>query len=228
MAQIWTDDQLNQWSDDALGQIASDVHCIYVREPIEIQKGNSFYELPPYVRTLRRVAWRGRSLFALSWIEMDLLAPTTSGFDTPIGVPKFYAMAPEAPYAIRLFPIPNESFSATGFDPYAPQPNQSNCIIDFYRVPEATGASALPHYIQRRTLKAYVLWKAFAAEGKGQDLKASQFYLSKYQLLIEYFRHINEGCFVAKRYSLEDATLLQKNFRVPKPVLNSNFERIYY
>jgi hypothetical protein len=80
----------------------------------------------------------------------------------------------------------------------------------------------------RRTVKAYVLWKAFAAEGKGQDLQASAYYQSKYNFLIGVFRTINAGCFVSKHYSLGDSLLDPQNYRYPKPMLGPNFERVIY
>jgi hypothetical protein len=140
-------------------------------------------------------------------------------------------MHPTNPYDIRLYPTPNETFSIIGFNPYAPQVNQSNCIVDFYRVPDYTNSNpaiSLPPYILRRTQKAYVLWKAFAAEGKGQDLKASQYYGAKYDFLVEQFRKINEGAFVGKKYTVDDGMLSIDNFRYPRPLLPSQFERVQF
>ncbi len=231
---IWTESFLNTLNADAIGQIAVDVNCIFARECIATTGGTSVYTLPNYVRTLRRITWRGRTLDAVNWEEMILLTPATVGgfVESSQGRPLYYAMHPSNIYDVRLYPTPNESFTTAG-EPnvYAPQFNTPSCIIDYYREPDTTEANpviSLPSYISRRTKKAYVLWKAFASEGKGQNLRAASYYQMKYNFLIEQFRAINEGCFVSKKYSIEDGLLQIDNFRYPKPILNANFERIIY
>lgn len=239
---IWTDQQIAQWANDALGQIAVDLNCIWQRECIATLAGTSVLRLPNYVRSLARVTWRGRSLEPQSWEEMQFLTPATVFLDFPpnnavnreaVGKPLFYAPHPTDPYHIKLHPAPDESFSVSGEpNPYAPQHNSPSCIIEFWRQPttlEANPITALPAYIERRTQKAYVLWKAFAAEGKGQDMQASAFYQTKYNFLIDSFRKINEGCYVSKRYSLGEGGLLDpQRFRYPKPMHNPNFERTIF
>ncbi len=238
---IWTDTQLNQWSIDALGQIATDLNCIWARECVATENGSSVIRLPNYVRTLQRVTWRSKGLEPLGWDEFTLLTPNTvflaanSSANREItGVPLFYAMHPTDPYEVRLYPCPNESFTIAGEpNPYAPSVNSASCIISYWRVPDTNINNpnpiiSLPPYIQRRIQKAYVLWKAFAAEGKGQSLEASNFYQAKYNLLINFFRSINEGCYVSKRYSLGDGLLDLQKYRYPRPTLGPNFERVIF
>ncbi len=86
----------------------------------------------------------------------------------------------------------------------------------------------LPPYIDRRTRKAWILWKAFSAEGKGQNSAAASYYMAKYQFLISQFRAINEGCFVSKKYAIDDGTLSINNFRYPRPLMPPNFERVVF
>lgn len=240
---IWTNQQIEQWREDAYGQIAVDVNCIWARECIAVQQGNSVYTLPKYVRSLRRITWRGRSLEPQSWEELTLLTPATTVLHQPPDTsgnteysqsrPLFYAPHPTDAYNFRFYPCPNESFTTSGEpNPYAPTPNSPSCIIEYWREPDSTNQSptiSLPPYIARRTMKAYVLWKAFAAEGKGQDMQASDFYQQKYRFLIDKFRHINEGCFVSKKYALGDGGMLDpQNFKYPRPMLNPNFERTIF
>ena len=240
MQPIWTTQQIDQWKDDAWGQIAIDLNCIWQRECIATQRGVSVLRMPEYVRSVRRVTWRGRSLEPQSWEEMQILTPSTvflslgsSANREIIGKPLFYALHPTNPYDFRLYPAPDESFTISGEpNPYAPQPNSPSCIIDFWREPDTTNDNpliSLPPYIARRTIKAYVMWKAYAAEGKGQDFQASNFYQTKYNFLIDQFRHINEGCYVSKRYSLDEGGLIDpQRFRYPKPMHGPNFERTIF
>ncbi len=240
MALIWTDQQLEQWSEDALGQIAIDVRCIWQRECLPVLRGQSVYTLPSYVRTLQRVTWRGKSLEPQSWEELTLLTPATvflsqgssANIESVVSRPLHYAMHPTNPYDIRLFPCPDETFTAAG-EPnvYSPQVNTPSCIIDYWREPDTSNNNpliSLPPYVERRMQKAYVMWKAFAAEGKGQDFDASNYYQSRYNFMIGQFRSINEGCFVAKKYSMGEGMLDPQNFRYPRPTLNPNFERVIF
>jgi hypothetical protein len=240
MTQIWANSQLEQWSTDAIGQIAVDVNCIWARECLATTARVSVYTLPTYVRSLRRVTWRSRSLEPQSWEELQLLTPTTIfvspnntlNIESSQSRPLFYAMHPTNAYDIRLYPTPDESFTISGEpDPYSPTSNSPSCIIEYWRKPDDTGTKptvSLPPYIARRTQKAYVLWKAFAAEGKGQDFQASNYYQKRYEFLIGMFRQINEGCFVSKKYSLGDGMLDPQNYRYPRPMLGPNFERVIF
>lgn len=235
---IWTDAQLAMWSNDAVGQIAIDVSCIFARECVATQVGVSVITLPSYVRTVRRVTWRGRSLDAVNWEEMTMLTPATifvapgssANVEATASRPLYYTMHPTNLWDIRLYPCPNESFATNG-EPnvYSPTANSPSCIVDYMREPDGTVPTlSIPAYILRRTQKAYVLWKAFAAEGVGQNLKASQYYMMKYQFLIDKWREINESCFIGKKYSVEDGMLSIDGFKYPKPFLPANFERVIF
>lgn len=239
--QIWSDEQLNQWTKDAIDHIAVDVNCIWQRECIAITAGQSLYTLPSYVRTLSRVTYRSKTVDAVSFEEMQMLSPATvileqgsaANIETTRSRPQFYAMHPTNPYDIRFYPTPSESFTISGEpDPYAPTPNSPSCIISYWRVPDLTNSNpiiSLPPYIFRRIMKAFVLWKAFAAEGKGQELLASNFYKMKYDHLIEQFRSINEGVYISKRYALgENAIDPLWDSRYPRPSLGTNFERVIF
>lgn len=237
---IWSESFIESLAAEAIGQIAIDVNCIWARECVATTSGISVIRLPNYVRTLRRVTWRGWTLDPVSWDGLIALTPATvfvntnspnSNTDnTVLGRPLNYAMHPTDPYDIRLFPTPNESFTTSGEpDPYTPTANSPSCIIDYWRKPDSTNSNpviSLPPYILRRTQKAFVLWHAFAAEGKGQNLRASTYYKQRYEFLINRFRLINEGCFVGKRYALDDGSLSTDGYFWPKPTLPPNFERV--
>ncbi len=237
---IWSNAQISQWAQDAIGQIAIEINCIWQREAIVVTQGVSVVTLPSYVRTLRRVTWRGRTLDAVNWEEMTMLTPATvflaagssANVESSQSRPLYYSFSPTNPYDIRFYPTPSESFTAAG-EPnvYAPQVNSPSCIIDFYREPDITNSNpiiSIPKYILRRTQKAYVLWKAFSSEGRGQDLKAASYMHMKWLFLIEQFRAINEGCFVGKKYSIDDGMLAIDGFRYPRPILPANFENVIY
>ena len=231
---IWSDDFLNQLEQDAEDQINQDLQAIYYKFCLPTVIGTSVYTLPSYVRSVLRITWRGKSLDPLTFDEMIMMTPATAGgfYDNSVvSRPLYYCMHPTNVYDIRFFPTPDEAFTDTGDTPYSPTVNGPACIISCWRTSDPNFADPLlllPPYIDRRTKKAYVLWKAFSAEGKGQDLKASEYYHGKYDFLISQFRMINSGCFVGKKYSINDGNLEIDNFKYPKPTLPANFERTIY
>ena len=228
---IWSDSFLNQLAEDAESQINYDVQCIFYRFFLPTTVGLSVYTLPSFVRSLLRITWRGKSLDPVSWEELQLLTPATVFVNSQVKIesviskPLQYALHPTNPYDIRIFPTPNESLGTVG-DPYSPTPNEPFCTVTCFRSTDSN--NLLPTYIDRRTRKAFVLWKAFEAEGKGQNKLAAKYYKQKYQFLIERFRSINESCFVAKRYSLDDGMLTIDGFRYPRPIHSTNFERTIF
>jgi hypothetical protein len=236
---IWTDSQLQQWSLDAEQQIQKDVQCIFKKFYLQINQGQSLYTLPAFVRSILRITYRGRKLDAVSWDEMLMLTPATvvvgigntANIESSQSRPYYYAMHPTNVYDVRFFPTPPESLTAGGPDPYSPTVYEPYCNISCFRNIDSTyndSTAILPTYIDRRTRKAYVLWKAFASEGKGQNLKAAAYYQAKYEFLVERFKMINEGCFIGKKYMVDDGALSIDGFKYPKPILPANFERVIF
>jgi hypothetical protein len=240
---IWTDEFLNQLSTDAEQDINKRIpSLIYYRFCLATTQGISVYTLPSFVRTVSRISWLGRKIDPVNWDELTYLTPATAVLNdnepdtvpTVIGRPLYYAKHPTNPYDIRIYPTPNLTLSANAQNPYSPLPETSTpqaCIVSCWRNIDPTfndPTSLLPSYIDRRTRKAYVLWKAFSAEGKGQNLKAGAYYKGLYESLITAFIHINQGAYVAKRYAIEDGLITMDGFRYPRPILPSNFERVIY
>lgn len=236
---IWSDTFLNKLAVDAEQQINQDLQAIYYRFCLATVSGTMVYTLPSYVRSVLRVTWRGRGLDPVSWEEMGLLTPATvyvgpgnlGNINTVTGVPLYYGLNPTNPYDIRIFPTPNESLAADGDNPWGPTVNGAACIVSCWRTCDTSFTDptlTLPPYIDRRTRKAWILWKAYSAEGKGQSTPAAEYYQVKYKFLIAQFRAINEGCFVSKKYAIDDGQLSINNFRYPKPLMPANFERVIF
>jgi len=79
-------------------------------------RGISVLTLPPYVRTLQRVTWRGKSLEPQSWERiadaypgncffLDYPPNTAANVESSVSRPLFYAMHPTNPYDIRFFSL---------------------------------------------------------------------------------------------------------------------------
>jgi len=230
---IWSSDYLAQLNIDAGKQISTDLNSIYNRSMLAITEGLSVYRLPNALRSLMRITYRGYKLEPMNWEQFTLLTPSTVFLNETYRIensnsrPFWYTIHPTNLFDIRLYPAPNETFTADG-DPFSPGVNDSKCIISYYQIIEPSSEiTSLPVYIDRRIRKAYVLWQAFSAEGKGQNLRASEYYRNKYFFLIERFKMINQGCYVSKKYTLGNDNIPQTG-RYPRPMLPSNFERRYY
>lgn len=231
---IWTDAYLNQLLQDAAHDIICEVPCLFHRFYLSTTNGLSVYTLDEKVRGIKRITWRGIELDPLSWQQMEAMAPgiayVNSGnkFEGTSSRPQFYALHPTNIHDIKFYPTPSESLSAVGGDPYAPQPNEERCTISCWRnVDTAIASASLPGYIDRRTRKAFVLWKAFGKEGKGQNSRASDYYKARYQFLVKLFSQINAGCFASTAYQLDDRLPAQGR-KPAKPTLGPNFERVRY
>jgi hypothetical protein len=234
MPSIWSDTYLNQLLDDAAHAVTSSVPCLSHRFYLATTSGLSVYTLPAKVNGIKRITWRGIELWPMSWQEMEQINPGLAYVNTGTRMegtssrPQYYALHPTNILDIRFYPTPSESFSATGGDPYSPQVNEERCTISCWRnIDTSDPTASLPTYIDRRTRKAYVLWRAFGKEGKGQNSRASLYYKQKYQYLINSFGLINAGCFTSTRYTLGDE-LPASNRKPAKPTLGPNFERVRF
>lgn len=228
---LWTDDYLNQLVSDGTNDIVDKIDCIFQRFFLATKADQSVYTLPDYVKGIHRITWRGIKIEVVSWPEMELLTlqsavvSETVKYESSSGRPQFYALHPTNLRNISFYPRPSETFDIVG-DPYSPTPNEAKCTISVFRLPvEGSLTLDLPKYIARRTVKAYTLWKAFAKEGKGQDLTASAYYAKKYQFLISQFTLINSSVFMSKKRQLGGDSDAEFSRRPAKPSLPANFER---
>lgn len=231
---IWTDDFLNQLSDDAEKQIVIDVPCLFHRFCFPLVAGTSVYTLPNKVKGIKRITIRGKKIENVNWEQFVLLTPSTfftdqtNQINTANSRPQWYVKHPSGTNDIRFYPTPDESFDGTG-DPMSPDTGPK-CIISCWRFVDSSDPTAsLPAYIARKAHKAYVAWKAFEQEGPGQDLKASKYYKVLYNFIISEFKSINSGVFLSRKYRLRGADGLEIDaYRYPKPMLPPQFERTIY
>lgn len=237
MAQpIWSDSYIDQLDHDADDDIIGKVDCIFDRFQLAVTAGESTYTLPDYCRKIIRVTYKGRGLDSISFSEMQLLHMASFGNtkspveEAPQGDPYFYCLNPSNAKDIRFYPTPPATINLGSPDVWGA--DIGNCvIISCWRTVDRTNSAyQLPSYINNRTKKAYVLSKAYAKEGRGQDLNASQYFGEKYAYLIENFKKINAGVYVSKKYRLSGGFVetFAYGHRPPKPILPPNYENVRY
>lgn len=227
---IWADSYLDRLRADGEQDMCNRVPCLFHRFAIQITANTSVYTLPVKTSRIRRVTWLGRKLDPITFEDMTLINPNfvyadaNNKTDIPVSSkPDYYMLHPTNLNDIRFYPCPDTSITIDGANVYGVG-TDTNVIISCFRNIDGTNeAFQLPDYIYRRSIKAYVLWKAFAAEGKGQNMAASNYYRSKYEYYVKMFIKLNEDSFVSKKYSLS-SNIMTGPLKA-RPVLPANFER---
>lgn len=225
MAYIWDETYLNQLLDDAEEYITASVNCIYDRFALSVTTGQSVYTLPSYVKNIVSVTWKGKKLYPLSFIEFCAINPAnavvseSTKVEAPSSIPHYYVKHPTNYYDIRFWPTPSETIVAGTTNLFG-SAISSNVIFSVYRTQATTQSYLyLPLFLKRRIKKAYILSKAFAKEGKGQDIEAAQYYTKKLEYLIEALKEINSNVYLGKQYLLND-TFNTGRFGTPaRPIL---------
>ena len=228
---IWDESYLNRLVADAEAYLTASVDCIFDRFSLAIITGQSVYTLPSYVTRIVRITWKGKKLHPLTFPEFCGLSPASAIVSSTVGVtstkstPLYYVKHPTNYYDIRLYPTPGEDVAA-GTDLWSTGIS-SSVIVSCFRSQSASAAYLhVPVYIKRRIKKAYVLYQAFAKEGKGQDLQASQYYKQKLEILTAFWKEINSDVFLCKQRQLGDIFDGERLGRPARPVLPPEYGQV--
>lgn len=237
---IWTSEYLERLALEAEIAIAEEIPCIIDWYSLDVNKNLDTYQLPDYIRDVRAVYWKGVRLdtatqsellnwpIAYSELQGDGTYKLIKGSSAK---PTKYWYNSFGENVIKFFPIPNESVGSGIFDFDAFEETVFNTAdalstisIEFYRVPDGEKFQ-IPIYIRKRTIKAYVLMKAFACEGDGQNLKASKYWAARYIELLARARKIIDNVRQAEIRSRSD-TYVSGNARPARPRLPWNWQTI--
>lgn len=241
---IWTPEYLAQLELEAELQIAEELKCIYDRVSLNITSGEAVYQLPEYVSDIIKITWLGIRLDPIPQIEYpdwawNLETSIEGAFEaeaftdaynigqtvasTPQGKPERYFFSTFGENKILFHPTPNENLVALTGDLWNTNLDKG-VIIEFYRTPLSPNFE-LPKYIRRRTIKAYVLWKAFTREGDGQNLKAAKYWANKYIIQLARAKQIIDRINSVQIRSRSDATQYTSG-RIARPKLPWNWQTV--
>lgn len=227
---IWDNSYLSALLSDAEDYIYSAVNCIYDRFGLAIIEGQSVYTLQTYVKHIVRITYKGKKLYPLTFQDFCVLNPAsavvseTYKVESANSTPLYYVKHPTNFYDIRLYPTPSETIAAPTTNLFGSNIS-SGCIVSCYRTSDNTiSYLQLPRYLIRHIKKAYVLWKAFAQEGKGQDIEASVYYKAKLDFLLETLKEINTNVFLGKQHRLGDTFNIGQFVTPARPVLPPDYE----
>ena len=230
MSQIWDQTFIDGLAESAEKDAVNRVDYLFFRFSMSSEAGKSVYTLPNYVRKIERITWRGYKVWPLSWREMCEINPATAVVsettktESSQSRPLYYCLHPTNYRNIRFYPTPNETIALDDSRIDYTDGIRARVIVSCYRAPFMDDYNyRMPSWIRRRLIKAYALRAAYLKEGKGQNLKASQYWDKKYSYLTEMFKTIVNGCYVSKRNRLGDGS---SNFgkKPARPILPPNFE----
>lgn len=222
---LWTDEYLLQLREDGEVELSTEIPLLIYRYPLEIISGQSEYTLPEGIQDILRITYKGFKVYPYSTrlgieegMEVRPDASTT-------GRPNYYVTRYNNWDTIKFFPTPNENLSTDELTKDTRTGILSQCIITCYLRADVSGNSIrIPEYIRRQFTKYYVMYRAYAKEGKSQNIQASNYFKQKWQFTKTEFKNI-----VYKMPSCINASILPFNsrrFRPTRPVLPAQFGRI--
>jgi hypothetical protein len=238
---IWTNEYLNRITLEAEVEIAKAVPCIIDRLSIPVEQGIPSYILPEYVTNVRKILWKGSRLDPMSYGEFadwiyTLSSTQGAAFNprafsksfhlgdivggTPMSKPMRYFYSNFGENAITFNPNVHEDVAAVGSNLFSSAIGNS-VIIEFYRAPDGVNFK-IPHYIRRRTIKNYVLWKAFLKEGNGQNIQASEYYRGRFEICLGKARAIIERIYTSTANRRTQQSI-DNGYKVARPVLPWNY-----
>ena len=219
----FTDTQISNWSFKYEQELSAKYDLIADRVSIPITSGLNEYQIPNYVTNIRTVLYLGKELYAKGG-RASIITNDVPG-ETSGSVPFEYVYSNKGLRVLKFYPTPMDNIALYTGDLWTPAADEAAVIVEFYRTSESLnpiGDNNLPPWLRQYLLKDYVCWKAGSVEGKGQDLRMSNYYQRKLDSHADYIRKIQENM-----NRLKHSVLAEQGFtgrrRPGRPVLPPNF-----
>ena len=192
----WTDSTISRFAQDGETTIAVGNNLIIDRVSISLTASLGQYQLPNYVTNITRVTWQGYTLEPYSGKEM--VWSGSYPLNVTSGQPRFYIYSDIGQRVIKLYPTPSVDLPAAVTDLWESTAIENSFIVEFYRQPDFTSSVLrLPSEIRRQFVKNFVLKDCFRQEGKGQDLKAAEYFhkatMADQRLIETYKRNLTKS-----------------------------------
>lgn len=219
---LWTDTQLSRYLSQAEVDITQRSQIYWAKFPLALTNGVGTYTMPANLKGITRMTYRGTPVEMLTQSQIADLTPT---YRTQVSRVMYAYLQFEGYYTLRLFCTPYENLPilSVGNDIYTDKNilNEFQISAYFFAI-ESTPYFIIPDYIFRRTMRYFVCWKAFLAEGDGQDAQVAGYYAKKYDAQIQ-----NNDRFLSKIYASKERQYqpgyLNNQRKVARPVLPPNF-----
>lgn len=218
----FSDIQITKWANDYERFLVASNNLILDRYSIPIISGQGAYELPNYFTSIRLVLWEGREVYPKGFSKS--IATGDSPTSITSSIPLEYTATGKGLRVIKFYPTPYLDIAEYTGDLFTAYADAAAVIIEGYRTPSTTDNNLrLPLWCRRYLLKDHICQRAFANEGKAQDMRAALYYekrLTENQL---YISKIKENMHQAALMVLNAHNNQDNRRRPAKPVLPSNF-----
>ncbi len=174
---LWTSETIIRFSQEGENEFSTSFPCILVRMSLPTIQGQSTYEIPDYVKSIRRITWQGFKLDPLGQRNMR----EVFSYATQIGKPFWYIFNNIGANRLQFFPIPDETINPSGADLYS-DAIPTDVIIEYFRMPDFA-QYVVPKYFRRRLLKTYVMKGCMGIEGPGTNLKNRDYFTNRWNFL---------------------------------------------
>ena len=221
----WSDDYLQTLQRRAEVELTTDIKCLFHRFSLEIVSGIATYTLPPGIKSIVRVTWKGRKIYPYDQVSAQshklYIDPLT---ETTTGTPYLYLQHQYGWDKLHFWPVPNESVAANDSGIWGSD-IENRVIVSCWRVADPLGNThRLPEFIRRRLTKTYVNWKAYMKEGASQDTEAAGYFREKY---LAAKSHLKETMGKIPRAIVDEMQPIRGGYpKVARPRLPVQFGRI--
>lgn len=219
---IWEDSYLLKLLEEAEKEVSTKVPCVFHRFSINIQKGVAVYDLPSGIIGIKRISWKGHTVWPAELNELqNLLNFRPLESPTPSDRPLHYIRSPYGYQRIKFWATPNEDIIADdrNLDGLA---ISQRVIISCWR--EATPNNEnfqIPDYMRRQLLRYYAMSRAYLKEGKGQNIQASQYFENKFNFSLSKFKKVFDNIYRSRLMALSPRR--PSIIGIPRPKLPTNY-----
>ncbi len=228
---LWSDANLTQYINQAETHVHEYINMYWVRFPLNIQNGVALYDMTQVVPTgytvkhITRITYRGFKIDIVSQKELSLLSPV---YRTQESRPRWATWQYDGFHQLRLYPVPNEDLPILdgGLEVFTDAHIRDECIVSCYLFPQESNTMfTMPDYFIRRLVKYYVYWKAYGAEGPGQNVEIATYFKNRWKQQITQVLKTNAKTYnsVSKQYA---DVASQRPWRKARPQLPPNFGRV--
>lgn len=223
MSSIWTDSQISSWAQEAENQISIQLNLILDRIGLATSQGQSDFNLPSYINSIRRVTFQGFRLDPSSFSEV-VTTISSPGAVISSSRPLTYVYDGFGTNVIKLYPSVGVVTSAPTGDLFNAVGIQAGLVIEVWRTPDFTTCyNRVPDWFRRVITKAYVLQRALASEGPGQDLKGSAYFEEEFNELMKILGSVNSTVFLSRQRVMGDSEGFFKHNWRARPMLPPNY-----
>jgi len=222
---IWNDSILTNLAKQAEEHIAMVMPCIVDRISLSTTSGSSLIALPNYIIDIVSITWKGKQLSP--YPINDYIEAGSAPMQVTSSIPLYYVYSGYGTNVIKLLPAPNETLAASSTPPYTKLEIGQRLVIEFKRIPDlTTNTQRIPIYFRRRLIKDWVCYRAFLQESQGTNIKASEYFNSKFKMNFDLAKEIYNKLFVSKRYEMQPQENSFAGGKPPRPVLPSQFGQV--